>query len=329
MVRYLTYEDTIRLDLRMKDLVPVLEEVYRRVGEGQAATHHRVHLVHPPVTEGAPAGRPWTRDLRILPAMVPGVGAACRLGATSRGLGSGVLMAYWDFETLQLRAIISDALVHSACSATPNGVLAKHLARPDAAVLGVLGSGKIARWAAEAVWSQRPIRTIKVYSPTPAHRAAFCDYVGGRVDAEMVDCASSDEVVAGSDVVVMACNTREPVLNGELIAPGCTVISHASEELDHASLRRAHCIVGTSADEVAHYSPPWQALTEMIARGELPPDAGSLEIADIILGRQPGRTSDDEIIVCLTPGSGMNHVAVGYVVYQRALALGIGTDLPT
>jgi ornithine cyclodeaminase/alanine dehydrogenase-like protein (mu-crystallin family) len=83
-------------------------------------------------------------------------------------------MTYWDFETLQLRAIVSDALVHSASSAMPNGVLAKYLARRDAAVLGVLGSGNIARWAAAAVWSQRPIRTIRVYSPTPAHPAEVC-----------------------------------------------------------------------------------------------------------------------------------------------------------
>jgi hypothetical protein len=74
MVRYLTYEDTIRLDLRLKDRVPVLEEFCRRVGRGEAAMHHRVHLVHPPMPEGQHAGRPWTRDLRVLPAQVPGIG---------------------------------------------------------------------------------------------------------------------------------------------------------------------------------------------------------------------------------------------------------------
>jgi ornithine cyclodeaminase/alanine dehydrogenase-like protein (mu-crystallin family) len=257
------------------------------------------------------------------------MGAACRLGASSRGLGNSVLLAYWDFETMQLRAVISDALIHSACSATPNGVLAKRLARQDASVLGVLGSGRIARWAAEAVWSQRPIRTIRVYSPTPAHRVAFCAYVGGRLGLAVQDCASSDDAIAGADVIVMACNTREPVLDGALLRPGCTVISNASEELDRESLRRAHRIVVTSAEEVVDFSPPWQALVDLIAAGELPPDAASTEIADIVLGRQPGRRSDDEIIVCINPGSGMNHVAVGAYVYQRALERGIGRDLLT
>jgi ornithine cyclodeaminase len=144
-----------------------------------------------------------------------------------------------------------------------------------------------------------------------------------------VECASSDDVVAGADVIVTACNTRVPVLDGERLSPGCTVISNASEELDQASLRRADRIVATLAGDVADFSPPWQALTELMAAGELLPDAGSLEIADVLLGRQPGRLSDDEIIVCLNPGSGMNHVAVGSFVYQRALELGIGTDPPT
>jgi len=327
--RYLSYDDTVKMDLRMRDVVPMFEEAYRRIGEGTSTTQARVRLAHPPLTEGMGKGRPWERDLRILPAMVPGMGTACRLGGSARSRGSGVLLVYWDFETMALRAVISDQLVHGVRSAAPDGPLTKYLAKEDSRTLGVIGTGRIARWAAEAAWSQRPITTIKAYSRDPAHRAEFCSYVGARLEVATVNCSSCDEAVEGADVVVMATSTRVPVINGAAVGPGCTVISNTPEELDEATVRKASRIVVTSTEEVATHVPPWQAVDDLMHRGELPPDAISCEISDVIAGRAPGRLSDDEIIVCVNSGSGVHDVAVARFVYKRAISLGLGTDLPT
>ncbi|MPZ13610.1 MAG: hypothetical protein GEU73_04170 [Chloroflexi bacterium] len=329
MVLYLSYDDTVAMDLRMHDVVPAFEEAYRIIGQGAAATQYRVRLVHPPLHEGMGTGRPWDRDLRILPAIVPGMGTACRLGATARGHGGGVLLVFWDFETMALRCIISDALVHGVRSAAPDGPLTKYLAREDASVLGVIGTGRIARWAAEAAWSQRPIKLVKVFSRDPAHRAEFCTFIGERLGVETVDCATNDEAVDGADVVVMATSTRDPVINGHAVGPGCTVISNTPEELDQATVRKANKIVVTSGEDVETHVPPWQAVYDLMQAGELRPHAPWFEISDIVAGRQPGRTSDEEIIVCLNPGFGVHDVAAGQYVYTRARELGLGAELPT
>lgn len=329
MVLYLSHDDTVKMDLRMHDVVPAFEEAYRVIGEGASTTQWRVRLVHPALTEGMGTGRPWDRDLRILPAIVPGLGTACRLGATARGHGSGVCLIYWDFETMALKCIISDALVHGVRSAAPDGPMTKYLAKENSSVLGVIGTGRIARWAAEAAWSQRPIRTVKVYSRDPAHRADFCTYIGTRLGVETINCTSNDEAVTGADVVVMATATRSPVMNGAALSPGCTVISNTPEELDQATVRLASKIVVASAEDVDTHVPPWQAVYDLINAGELPKDAASCEIADVITGKKPGRTSDDEIIVCLNPGFGVHDVAAARFVYRRALELGLGTELPT
>lgn len=326
--RYLSYDDTVRMDIRMADVVPVFEQAYRIIGQGVATVEHRVRLVHPPLKEGLGTGRPWDRDLRILPAIVPGMGTACRLGATARGhSGGGVLLVYWDYETMALRCVISDALVHGVRSAAPDGVLTRYLAKADAAVLGVLGSGRIARWAAEAVCSQRDIRLIKVYSPTPAHREDFCRFMGERLGIETRGCSSNDEAVEGADVVAMATSTRDPVINGHAVSPGCTVISNTPEELDQATVLKANRIVPTFRTEVETHIPPWQAFSDLVEAGQLPTSALAHELADIVAGRAPGRTSDDEIIVCLNPGSGVHDVAAAYYVYQRAVALDLGAQL--
>ena len=325
--RYVSHQDTAQLDLRMKDVVPALDDAYRRVAEGTTTYPGRIRLVNPPLRQGAGAGRTWERDMRIIPAIVPGVGAACRLGTTAVGLGSGFLLAYWDFETMDLRCVISDQLVHGVRSAAPNGSMAEFLAREDAKVLGIIGTGRIARWAAEAVWSQRPIKTVQAYSRDPAHRSEFCSYIADRLGVEALDCASSDEAVAGADVVVMATDAPGSVINGAAISPGCTVITNRPEELDQETVRRSARIVASSALEAEAHIPPYQAIVELREAGELssdPPD----EICDIIAGKKPGRTSDDEIIVCLNPAHGVHDVALARFVYERALEMGIGVDLP-
>jgi ornithine cyclodeaminase/alanine dehydrogenase-like protein (mu-crystallin family) len=328
MTLYLSHQDTVDMDIRMKDVVPVFERAYRIIAEGAAATQARVRLVHPPLKEGRGKGRPWDRDLRILPAMLPGMGTAVRLGGTARGHGNGVLLVYWDFETMQVRCIISDELVHGVRSAAPDGPLSTHLAKRDARVLGVIGTGRIARWATEAAWSQRPVDTIKVYSRDPANRAAFCEFIGQRLGTKMINCSSNDDAVNGADIVVMATATREPVINGEAISPGCTVISNTPEECDLTTVRRADRIVTTSIEEVIAHVPPMQAVADLIATGELPPDGGMVEITDVMAGRAPGRQTDDEIIVCLNAGTGIHDVAAASYVYERARELGLGTELP-
>ena len=83
------------------------------------------------------------------------------------------------------------------------------------------------------------------------------------------------------------------------------------------------------AEEVEVHVPPFQAIYDLLQAGELPRDGAYDGLSDIVVGRKPGRRSDDEIIVCVNPGSGVHDVAVSRYVYQRAMELGLGTDLPT
>jgi ornithine cyclodeaminase/alanine dehydrogenase-like protein (mu-crystallin family) len=118
------------------------------------------------------------------------------------------------------------------------------------------------------------------------------------------------------------------VINGDAIKPGCTVISNTPEELDHTTVRRADKIVVTTVEDIIGHMPPWQGVQDLLDNGELTPDDVSCGIGDIIVGRRPGRTSDDEIIVGVNPGNGIHDVAAGKFVYDRAVALGLGTELP-
>jgi ornithine cyclodeaminase/alanine dehydrogenase-like protein (mu-crystallin family) len=113
------------------------------------------------------------------------------------------------------------------------------------------------------------------------------------------------------------------------VHPGCTVISNIPEKLDESTVRKAGKIVVTATEEILTHVPPWQAVHDLMQTGELASSAISCQISDIIAGRVSGRSSRDEIVVCLNSGCGVHDAAVARFAYQRALAMGLGTDLPT
>lgn len=326
---YLSLEDTERLDIRMRDVVPVTEEAFRLVGRGKSVVAPRVRLLHPPLPEGSMGyGRPWVRDLRIIPGALEGVGYGIRVGASLRRGATGVMLLYFEWETMALRAMISDHLVHAVRSTAPDGVLAKYLAREDSRRLAVIGSGRLARWAAEAVCAVRPIERIDIWSPTPEHREACAEYLRGRAEQPVQIAAvdSAEHAVRGADIVVTATNARDPVLKGEWLAPGCTVLSNTPEELDRDTLRRGR-IITTYREGVLTHVPPYHSLVELLESGELTAESFSTELGDVVVGTAPGRQRADETIVCLNPAFGVLDASTAAFVYRRAVAAEIGTEL--
>ena len=177
MALFVSYEETLKLKLDMNELIELFEEAHRLLGQNKGTYGKRLRVVFPTVT-GLGSGRPWTHDMRILPAILPGIGAGLRVGTTKKGdkpgLGTGgFLLIFFDSETMEWKAAISDSLIHGVRSAVPDGMAAKHLSLANSSTLGIIGSGRIAQWATRAICAVRPIKKIKVYSPNPDHRKSF------------------------------------------------------------------------------------------------------------------------------------------------------------
>ncbi|SRR5581483_2894579 len=320
---YLSLADTERLDIRMAEVVPAIEEAFRLVGQGKAVVAPRTRLLYPPLPAGSRGeGRQWERDLRIIPGAIEGIGFGVRLGGSAFRQSVAPCLALFDWETVGLQALISDHIVHAIRSTAPDGVLAKYLALPDAGTVGLIGSGRLARWAAEAVCAVRPIRLLKVWSPTPAHRQECADYLQRRAGEglRVETAASAEETVRGAQVVVTATTAAEPVLRGEWLDAGSTVIVNRPEELDEETVRRGR-VVSTYNEGVATHVPPFAALRA------LPPGVEITELPDVVLGRALGRTSPREIMVGLNPAYGILDAATAEFVYRKAVGAGIGVQL--
>lgn len=208
-------------------------------------------------------------------------------------------------ETGELLATMDGRLITEVRTAAVSAVATRLLARPDAAVLAILGSGVQAQSHLEALRLVRTFRDVRVWSPR--HAEAFAQAHQVRA------VGSAREAVAGADVVVVATAATTPVLEGAWLAPGVHINAVGAtrpewRELDDALLRRARTYVDSRAAALVESG-------DVIAAGQI---VG--ELGEVIVGNAPGRTSADEITLFKSVGLAVEDVATANLVYQKALA---------
>src|SRR5262249_41142452 len=136
------------------------------------------------------------------------------------------------------------------------GLAVAEMARDDAQVLGLFGTGNQAYPNCRAICAARPIRRVQVYSPSAQHRADFVARMANE-KVEVVPVEHPQAVVEGADIVCCATNAKQPVLRGEWLTPGQMVISIANtdvidvrREVDETTFARAKEIVINDWDSV-------------------------------------------------------------------------------
>ncbi|MPZ15396.1 MAG: hypothetical protein GEU73_13390, partial [Chloroflexi bacterium] len=285
-----------------------------------------LRVVWPPNAEV----RPYDKDIRILPAIMPGLDVAgihivCNAhGQPGGGTSYQILL---DFTTFAPIAIMCDARMHNVRAGGPTGLAAKYLARPDSQTLGVIGSGGIADVQATVACGQLPsIRSAKVYSPTPAHREAFARRLSERTGVPFEPVDSAREAIQHADMVTISTNSyNAPVLDGDDLKPGATVAQVTPGELDERTVLRSRVVV-TSKNRVLYDYTPWEPVARIARRGGL--DLGEIPtLGEVLVGEKDGRRRDDEIVLLVSPGIGFCDTAVGRWVYDMALKVGVGAEL--
>lgn len=234
----------------------------------------------------------------------------------------------FDGRTGDLTAWIQADYLGQVRTGAASGIATKHLARPHAETLGILGSGKQARTQVQAICRVRPIRRVRVYSPNVDHRRAFAEEMAALCQVEVQAVDTPEEAARDQEIIVTATTSREPVLKGEWIAPGChlNVIGSnflGKSEIDIETVRKADRIIVDCKDQAR------------LEAGDLhePLENGLIQWADvdelghIIAGRLPGRQDDREITLFKSLGIGIEDVATAARVVARAKELGLGTLL--
>ncbi|MDP2729315.1 MAG: ornithine cyclodeaminase family protein [Dehalococcoidales bacterium] len=233
----------------------------------------------------------------------------------------------------ELLAILNDGLIQHLRVGVTSAVGAKYMCRPDAATLGMLGSGGQANSHTRAFAAVLPLKKLKVYSPNPEHRKAFAEEMSRTLglEAEAVD--EPKAAVTGSDLVAVCTNANEPVLKGEWLEPGCHVSairSHYALPQDffsYVDLVVKHQEQNSSRSAVGSEEELRQAYVE---EGTSRKRENIPTLEKLVSGQVVGRNSPEQITFFENnAGNGMQFAVAGAVVYERALERGLGRELPT
>jgi alanine dehydrogenase len=207
-------------------------------------------------------------------------------------------------ETGEPLVTMDGRLITEVRTAAVSAVATDHLARSDASVLAIIGSGVQARSHLEALRLVRELREVRVWSP---HRAqAFAE------EHSVVAAASAEEAVQGADVVVTVTTSPRPVLLGEWLSPGAHVNAVGAprpdwRELDDEVLHRSRVYVD-SREAALKESGDVLAAREVFA-----------EIGQVAAGTKPGRRSAEEVTLFKSLGLAVEDVATAELVYRKAL----------
>lgn len=246
------------------------------------------------------------------------------------------LVELFSIETGEPLAIFPDGVIQMMRVGGTGGLSAKYLARKDASIMALYGSGWQARSAAMAAAAVRPLKEIRVYSPNPDNRRAFAEEMSPKVGVEIQPVETPEKAAAGAHIVSAATNALAPVFKGAWLEPGAHMINVRHQELDEEAYRKsARIFVNSHHSEPDHYILGENAGIPELEEGWSRPIAGirwdeQPTLDQLVSGRAGGRQSEDEI-TCFNNniGLGFQFGAVGARVIEMAREQGLGHEIPT
>jgi alanine dehydrogenase len=257
-------------------------------------------------------------------------------------------------------AFINDGVLQHMRVGGGAGLGAKYLAREDTHVVGMLGSGGMARTFLEAFKCVRDVRLCKVYSPTPAHREAFAEEMSRRLNIEVRAVDEAREAVRGADILSSCTDSMAPVYDAGWIERGMHVTNLGRREMPDAANDKFDLVVrqGTAGLQMkeaerfqverglspaAYIAGSAEEMARIPGKNTQPGFGGDTpdvmdrgrggdkpDFADLVTGKCQGRTNRDQVTFYRNVGNqGLQFSSVGGWVYQQAVKQKKGREIPT
>lgn len=312
-IRMITAAEVEQL-LDLDELRPRLEAAMDGLSAGRADVPPRVAAVTP---------NGW---LGAMPGYLEGFGLAAKLvtifpANVDVPSHQGVI-ALFDPDTGVLLSLLDAEVITEARTAMTAAVAADLLARANADVLTIVGGGAQARAHARTFGPLRPWREVRVVNRTQSRAEVVAGVAGGSVgpQTEVRVVASSDEAIAGADVIALCTHAERGVINAGGVGAGCHVSSVGSTpELPEALAKAADIVVVEWRDAVVVAPPAGAAELQSLQPEQV------IEIGDLIAGRASGRQDEGELTVYKSTGHAVQDVAAARLIYDRAVTTDVGS----
>lgn len=302
-------EEEVLLHLTMPVAIDLVERSFRQLSEGAAVNHPRRRVILPTgaILHYMAGGNPDYFGIKVYSSH-PRTGAHFQF------------LLYRSADGLPIATIEANHMGRIRTGAA-SAVATKHLAREDAEVLVVIGSGFQAETQVAAIAQVRKLREVRVFSRSEEARDAFAEHCRARFGLPAIASPTAREAVESADIVVTATSAKTPVLESAWIAPGTHVNAMGSNWLLKRELPSE--LVMDRADLVAVDSVEDAQLESgdlMTPLAERPGAAfRAVEFGHIVAGKIPGRTGRQQITVFKSNGLAVQDVAAAGYLYERLI----------
>ena len=312
----LLHESDVERYLPMADAVAAVEAAFRHLGSGAAQNIPRARTRLP------------NGQMHVMAAADPALGYLGLKAYTTIGGRARFVVLLFSTQTGELLAVMEADTLGQRRTGAASGVATRYMARTDAQIVGVYGTGWQARSQVAAIAAVRDIRQIRAYSRSAERRAAFVRDISEGLAIDVVAVDQPHLAAEGADILVTITSAREPVLRGEWLTPGVHINAAGSNalvrrELDDAAVQRCDRIVADAVDQARVEAGD---LLPLIERGAL--HWGQVYgLGEVVAGSYPGRVGEQEITLFKSLGLAVEDIAAAGVVYERAVADGAGQQI--
>ena len=305
-------EAEVRELLDLDELVDALAAAHRDLSAGDASMPPRIAAM---VQERQGL-------LGVMPAYLPSAGLACKLVTLfpqniDRHTHQAVIVVF-DPENGTPLAVMDGTYITATRTAAGSALATRLLAREDAEVLALLGTGVQAHSHARALPRVRAFSEIRVAGRDRARAEALAEEIGPHARAV----SSYEQAIRGSDVVAATTHASEPIVRREWLSPGVHVnsvgLNPSGREVDEQTVADALLVVESRESALA---PPPAGAPELVGVNQADVHA---ELGELVAGTKPGRSSQDEITLYKSVGVAVQDVAAAALVLAAAKGRSVG-----
>lgn len=312
---WLTEADVVSL-INLSGVIAALESGLKLEAEGLAKNLHKGQSV-------------WQGgSLNITGAQFTGLGFAGAKVWSNVGGKSAPLVLLHGADDGQLKAIIEAVALGQMRTAALAAVATRWLATEGADDMGLVGTGKQAITQVAAVHAVRPLKRLRVFSPTAANRTRFAETVRERFGFEVVEASSIEDAVSDAPIITTVTRAKEPFLFSSMVAPGTHInaagaIITGFAEIGDDILTRCDRVVVDNLEQCRELSRELQSFYD-----GGPGDWGDVRVLSDLVAAGDPRPAGLDLTLFKWMGVGLADLAAGIEIFGRAQSQGVGTPYP-
>ena len=321
-VLILAWKDVEEL-LDMAEVIQSVETAFKEKGNQKVQMPPKIYLNFDS----------YDGDLRAMPAYLSSLGIAgvkiVNSHSKNRSIGLPTVMALIELvepKNGRPLALLDGTMITSFRTGAASAVATKYLARKDSRVLGIIGAGVQSQTQINAISKIINIEEVNVFDADKKASERLTKFVADKgISSKVLIKDNAKEVVIKADIVITVTPSRAPIVFADWLKEGVHINAIGADapgkqELDPEILRKGKIIVD-DVEQTVHSG----EINYPISKGILSKEDIYAELGDIIVGNKEGRTSDSEITIFDSTGLAILDVAVGNMIYQKAIKENRGT----